>query len=467
MFDNLKKKFSSFINNIASKSAEQTEAGQEKEIAKPTQEVISDSYTESEKSNIQVFSNNQIEANNQNTSIALVEDKVEIKEEKIIHKKEANLEDKTQNKQIKVENSPIEKPISKTKLQEKDQISSSKHVPTSSSVSIKETNKLDSRFEKTSTAQIQKSADSSVNLSPKLGIFAKVKNIFNKETILSQKELDPVFDNLETALLESDVTPSTALELIKSLKSKLEGIKVENSKINEFVRIKIKESLIELFIPSDFNLIQTIKEHSKSSSRPYVIVLLGPNGAGKTTTGAKLAKKLLDSNISVLISASDTFRKAAIEQAVIHGNNLNIKVIKQDYGADPTAVAFDSINSAISSKTNCVIIDTAGRQETNSNLLREMEKMQRIIKPDLKIFVGEALTGHSLIDQAKKFKETIGFDGFILTKLDCDSKGGISLSLGYEVQSPIYYLGIGQNYDDLIEFNSEWLVTNIIGASKN
>ncbi len=468
MFDNLRKKLSSFIGNISSKPAEQEQQEKTESDSKEVQFVEKSPINESS-----VHTTIQKEPTSQIVDIQEIEkQKTDVEPSKSIKTESKHQNEKHPNP-VRFKSPSSHKTTDSDKRNEIKEPREIKPLNTSESKKQVESKSEEAKLTQgiTNKAQLPKlenlnvKSESPVDLTPKIGLFAKVKTIFTKETVLSKKELDPVFDNLEIALLESDVTPNTSIQLVNSLKSKLEGAKVANSSINDFVSQKVKESLIELFIASDFNLIQAIKTHQSKTDRPYVIVLLGPNGAGKTTTCAKLAKKLLDSNISVIISASDTFRKAAIEQAVIHGKNLNVKVIKQDYGADPTAVAFDSINSAISSKTNVVIVDTAGRQETNSNLLKEIEKMQRVIKPDLKLFVAEALTGHSLVGQALKFKETIGLDGLILTKLDCDVKGGIALSLGYEVKSPILYLGTGQNYDDLIEFNSNWLVSNIIGAN--
>ena len=187
--------------------------------------------------------------------------------------------------------------------------------------------------------------------------------------------------------------------------------------------------------------------------QPFVIVFFGINGTGKTTTIAKIANLLLKNKISCVLAASDTFRAASIEQLQIHADKLKIKLIKHDYGADPAAVAFDAIKHAKAHKIDVVLIDTAGRMHTKENLLSEMEKICRVTKPDLKIFVAESIAGNDAIQQAKNFNETIGIDGAILTKADVDEKGGTAISISYIIKKPIFFLGTGQNYSDLKSFD--------------
>jgi len=173
---------------------------------------------------------------------------------------------------------------------------------------------------------------------------------------------------------------------------------------------------------------------------------------------------LRDQGFSSVISASDSFRAAAIEQAAHHGEKLGVKVVKHAYGADPTAVAFDAVAHAKANNIDVVLIDTAGRQETNFNLVKEMEKMNRVLKPDLRVFVGEAIAGHALVEQVKTFKERVGVDAIILTKLDCDAKGGGVFSVAFESKLPVLFLGVGQEYSDLKDFDANWLVDNILAS---
>ncbi|MBL7056474.1 signal recognition particle-docking protein FtsY, partial [Candidatus Woesearchaeota archaeon] len=184
-------------------------------------------------------------------------------------------------------------------------------------------------------------------------------------------------------------------------------------------------------------------------------------GSGKTTSIAKVANMLKNNKFSCVLAASDTFRAASIEQLEYHGKQLGIKVIKHDYQSDPAAVAFDAIKHAKAKEIDVVLIDTAGRLHSNSNLIEEMKKIIRISKPDLKIFVGESITGNDCIEQAKAFNDAVGIDGIILTKADVDEKGGAAISVSYVTKSPIMYFGVGQEYIDLKEFDSNMVVEGL------
>ena len=218
----------------------------------------------------------------------------------------------------------------------------------------------------------------------------------------------------------------------------------------------MKNSILSVLIEPP-NLIENIK----SSTSPYVILFFGINGSGKTTSIAKLASFLQKNKISCVLAAGDTFRAASIEQLQKHGERLNVKVISSQYGADPASVAFDAIKYAEKNKIQTVLIDTAGRMYTKANLLKEMEKIIKISKPNLKIFVGESITGNDMVTQCQTFNETIAIDGIVLTKSDIDEKGGAILSVSYVTKKPIYYLGTGQNYEDLETFNSKKVLEKI------
>ncbi|MFN3910383.1 MAG: signal recognition particle-docking protein FtsY, partial [Candidatus Anstonellaceae archaeon] len=205
-----------------------------------------------------------------------------------------------------------------------------------------------------------------------------------------------------------------------------------------------------------------IEELVKEKQKPLKILFVGPNGAGKTTTIAKISEILTKKGYGVVISASDTFRAAAIEQLENHCQRIGVRLIKNKYGADPASVAFDAIKYAKTNNIDFVLIDTAGRQNTNINLIDEMKKIVRVSQPDLKIYVGESIAGNAVIEQVGAFKNAIGLDAAILTKLDCDAKGGTALSLTYSTKIPIIFFGTGQNYSDLKEFETEWIVERII-----
>jgi len=166
--------------------------------------------------------------------------------------------------------------------------------------------------------------------------------------------------------------------------------------------------------------------------------------------------------VRCVVSASDTFRAAAIEQAVFHAKKLGVEVVKGAYGADPASVAFDAIAYARAHGADAVLIDTAGRQETNRSLIEELRKMVRVNRPDLCIFVGEGIAGNALLDQVKQFDEALKLDGIILTKLDCDAKGGNTLSILSETKIPVLYFGTGEKYGDLMPYDPEFVVNSIV-----
>jgi len=241
------------------------------------------------------------------------------------------------------------------------------------------------------------------------------------------------------------------------LSKSLIGTEIKRGDIESKITESLKNSILDVLIEPK-NLLEQIKNKKEE---PFVILFFGINGSGKTTSIAKLAHKLKKANLSVVMAAADTFRAASIEQIQAHGNNLEIEVIAHEYGADPAAVAFDAIKHAKKNHLKVVLIDTAGRMYTKQNLMKEMEKIVRISKPDLKIFVGESITGNDATEQAKTFNETAGIDGIILSKADVDEKAGTILSVSYVTKKPVYYLGTGQGYEDLQDFKKENVLAHI------
>lgn len=289
------------------------------------------------------------------------------------------------------------------------------------------------------------------------------KNLGQKE--LSERDLDRILEELFLSLLESDVAEQVALSIIDNIKSDLTQNRLEKSSGSEqIVKSRLLVMLSELFSASGkMDLIEKVIEKKNSKLGPYVIVFLGINGTGKTTTVAKFSNLLHKQGLSVIMAAADTHRAGAIEQLSQHGTNLGIKIISQRYGADPSAVARDAVEHAKKNYIDTVLIDTAGRMQTSKNLMEEVSKIVRVIKPDAKIFVGDSLAGNDTVNQAKEFFQYTNFDGAILTKSDADSKGGAAISIVHVTTKPILYLGIGQQYDDLVKFDSEKFLVSVLG----
>jgi len=303
-------------------------------------------------------------------------------------------------------------------------------------------------------------------------MFDKLRTAFSSaaksfsEKELKEKDIDDILFQLEVSLLESDV----AIEVIDSIKSdlkqKLIGSKVNKNEIENFVKNSLIQNISSLFDASgSINIMQNIQA-KKDSPEPYIILFVGINGTGKTTTLAKIAHLLQKSKFSVVVAAADTFRAGAIEQLKEHTNRLNLKLVAQNYGSDPAAVARDAVLYAKSHKIDCVLVDTAGRMQTSKNLMDQISKINNVIKPDMKIFVGDSLAGNDTVNQAREFYKYTKFDGSILTKSDADARGGAALSIVKTTLTPILYVGTGQEYDDLIEFSKDTFLETVFGDVK-
>lgn len=298
---------------------------------------------------------------------------------------------------------------------------------------------------------------------PKVTMGTKLKGVFLREIRISEADVDPFLDQLKLSLLESDVNYGAAEKILGEMRKELTGKPIQSKGIEGGITEIIRSSILNTLSKGvTKDLLELVNERKKTGELPFKILFIGPNGAGKTTTIAKVANLLLKNGISCAISASDTFRAAAIEQTVYHANKLGVEVVKGKYGADPASIAFDAIAHAKAAGINVVLIDSAGRQETNKSLMEEMKKMVRVAKPDMKIFIGETITGNSLLAQVSQFKEAIGLDGIILTKLDTDAKGGNTLSILSETSVPILYFGIGEKYEDLMPYDPNFIINNII-----
>jgi len=280
--------------------------------------------------------------------------------------------------------------------------------------------------------------------------FQKIKEKAGKVKI-SEEDFTKYDEELEILLLENNVAFEVVDIIIKRLKESIVGKELLKKEIDGQIRDAFRDILSEVLI-KPFNLLERIRE---KENKPYVILFFGINGSGKTTTIAKIARFLEEKNIHCVLAAGDTFRAASIEQLKEHGNRINVPVIAHEYGTDPASVGFDAINYAKKKQLDCVLIDTAGRMHTEQNLIREMEKISKVCRPDLKIFIGESITGNDATEQARIFNENIGIDGIILAKSDIDEKGGTALSVGYITKKPILFLGTGQAYSNLEPFDKD------------
>jgi fused signal recognition particle receptor len=303
-------------------------------------------------------------------------------------------------------------------------------------------------------------------------MFDKLKKAFsNIISDISQKEItekdlkNTLFD-LEIALLESDVAQEVIDDISANLKNKLLGLSVEKDKTPEdLIQLHVKKSIYEILTKSGtLDLVNEINSKKENKGGPFIVVFLGINGTGKTTTVAKVANLLHKNGLSVVLAASDTHRAGAIEQLGEHARRLSLKMIHQRYGADPSAVARDAVEYGKKHRVDAILIDTAGRMQTAKNLMDEISKIVQVVKPDLKIFIGDSLAGNDAIYQAKEFFAYTKFDGAILTKTDADAKGGSIISISYLTSKPIIYLGVGQNYDDIIPFDIDTFVESLFSS---
>lgn len=293
----------------------------------------------------------------------------------------------------------------------------------------------------------------------------KLSNVFSafvKKT-LSSESLESALNELNLLLIGNDVATETADIICQKIGVSLKGEQIGRLTSKKKLLFEIlKDVITEILTPErKIDLLDEIRK-KKETNIPYVICFLGVNGTGKTTTIAKIAHYLKKNNISSVAAASDTFRAAAIEQLSYHMQNVGIKVIKHEYKSDPASVAYDAIQHAKAKDVNVVLVDTAGRQVSNKNLMREMQKIVRVAEPDLTLFVGDSLAGNDALNQAKEFNNSVGIDANILTKFDADAKGGAALSISYETKKPIIFIGVGQGYDDLEPFDRELFISNIL-----
>jgi len=295
----------------------------------------------------------------------------------------------------------------------------------------------------------------------KSGVNGLVQKISQKE--LSDQAIQQVLDDFLLVLVENDVAYSVAKQICDSLREKLKATQFRRfSDATEPAREVLREVLLGLLKGSGEESFYKVLNETKEQHRPAIILFVGVNGTGKTSSIAKIGHLLLRKGFSVVVAAADTYRTGSIEQIGEHARRIGIKTIKHDYGADAAAVAFDAVNYAIAHGINVVLIDTAGRMQTNKNLLEEMKKIFRVAKPNLTILVVDSLTGNDTVEQGKTFANAVNIDGVVLTKLDADTKGGSAISMAAIIGKPILFATVGQKYEDLVSFEPDQMVSRII-----
>ncbi len=426
MFDFLKNKLKSALS-VFSKKVEETP--EQKEVAEPVKE---------EK----------------------VKEEKEVKKEKIAkkEKKEEKKERKEKKVVIQEEKIIVQKPEVEQKkvvLEEKKFVEEKVFQPeVRVSDETKNTQKPVHKNEESPCEGAERRLNSEI-LEEKKGFFSAITSAITTKK-LSEQEFQDLFWDVELAMLENNVAVEVIEKLKVDLKNSLVGKAVSRTKVSSVVLQTVRESLQSLFVDSSFDVFALAKKH-----KPLVVAFVGINGSGKTTTIAKVAQLLKKSGLSVVLAAADTFRAAAIDQLQLHADALDCKLIRHDYGSDPAAVAFDAIEHAKAKNKDVVLIDTAGRLHSNTNLVDEMKKIIRVAKPHVKIFVGESITGNDCVEQARTFDAAIGIDGIILSKADIDDKGGAALSISYVTKKPILFLGVGQSYDDLQAFDKNKFLAQV------
>jgi len=275
-------------------------------------------------------------------------------------------------------------------------------------------------------------------------------------------KLDRLLEELEEELISSDMAHSAVEQVIHTLKATLIGSRITTAKkIEKVVEEALRSTLLRLLEAEYWDFDKTVESYLGEEG-PVVIMIVGVNGTGKTTTTAKLANRMSQQGLSVVLAAADTFRAGAIDQLTAHAERLGVRCIRSQRGGDAAAVARDAVESAKARGEDIVIIDTAGRMQNKTNLMEELRKVHRVTQPHLVIFVADALAGNDAVTQATEFQRMLNFDGAALCKLDTDAKGGAALSIAHATGRPIVLAGVGQGYDDLIDFDPAWFIDSIL-----
>ncbi|MFD1685326.1 signal recognition particle-docking protein FtsY [Halobellus litoreus] len=278
--------------------------------------------------------------------------------------------------------------------------------------------------------------------------------------IIEEEDLEDPLWELEMALLESDVEMNVAEEILDTIREKMIGeTRAQVETTGELVETALHDALYEVISVGQFDFDGRVAE----SEKPVTIVFTGVNGVGKTTSIAKMARYFENQGLSVVMANGDTYRAGANEQIQKHAENLDTKLITHEQGGDPAAVLYDAVEYAEAHDVDVVLGDTAGRLHTSNDLMAQLEKIDRVVDPDMTLFVDEAVAGQDAVERAKKFNDAAEIDGAVLTKADADSNGGAAISIAYVTGKPILFLGTGQGYDDIERFDPERMVDRLVG----
>jgi fused signal recognition particle receptor len=280
------------------------------------------------------------------------------------------------------------------------------------------------------------------------------------KVIIEEEDLEDPLWELEMALLESDVEMQVAEEILDTVREKMIGeTRAQVETTGELVQEALHDALYEVISIGQFDFDARVAEAEK----PVTIVFTGVNGVGKTTSIAKLARYFEERGLSVVLANGDTYRAGANEQIREHAENLDTKLISHEQGGDPAAVLYDAVEYAEANDIDVVLGDTAGRLHTSNDLMAQLEKIDRVVDPDMTLFVDEAVAGQDAVERAKTFNDAAEIDGAVLTKADADSNGGAAISIAYVTGKPILFLGVGQGYDDIERFDPERMVDRLVG----
>ena len=297
----------------------------------------------------------------------------------------------------------------------------------------------------------------------RLSLESKVRSLFSSDVTIKEKDVDDLLEQLELDMLEADVAYEVAQALKVEIRNQLVGRRIGKGGMREAIAKSIEAALLSVMESEKPNVVELARGKGE---KPFIILFLGPNGAGKTTTIAKFVTLMSGEGMTSVIALADTFRAASQEQGMHWAERVGAKAIGGAYGSDAAAVAFNAREHARSKGIDVVLIDSAGRQETSKNLMQELAKIVRVVKPDFKIYIGEAIAGNAVVEQVKEFDKYVGVDAVVLTKADVDAKGGAAISIYKATGKPILYLGVGQRESDLREFDANWVVGNVMGEPR-